>query len=71
MRKTARRAATRDGGRDTRMIVVVDDDTDITNINEVLWAVASRVLASDRARQIIGAVFFVDGGTTAGRSRLG
>lgn len=34
--------ATRDGGRDTRMIVVVDDDIDITNINEVLWAVASR-----------------------------
>ena len=24
------------------MIVVVDDDIDITNINEVLWAVASR-----------------------------
>jgi 4-hydroxy-3-polyprenylbenzoate decarboxylase len=34
--------ATRDGGRDTRMIVVVDDDIDITNMNEVLWAVASR-----------------------------
>jgi 4-hydroxy-3-polyprenylbenzoate decarboxylase len=34
--------ATRDGGRDTRMIVVVDDDIDITNINEVLWAAASR-----------------------------
>jgi 4-hydroxy-3-polyprenylbenzoate decarboxylase len=34
--------ATRDGGRDPRMIVVVDDDIDITNINEVLWAVASR-----------------------------
>jgi len=34
--------ATRDGGRDTRMIVVVDDDIDITSINEVLWAVASR-----------------------------
>jgi UbiD family decarboxylase len=34
--------ATRDGGRDTRMIVVVDDDIDITNIHEVLWAVASR-----------------------------
>jgi UbiD family decarboxylase len=34
--------ATRDGGRDTRMIVVVDDDIDITNINEVLWAIASR-----------------------------
>ena len=34
--------ATRDGGRDTRMIIVVDDDIDITNVNEVLWAVASR-----------------------------
>ena len=34
--------ATRDGGRDTRMIVVVDDDIDITNVNELLWAVASR-----------------------------
>ena len=34
--------ATRDGGRDTRMIIVVDDDIDITNMNEVLWAVASR-----------------------------
>ncbi|MPZ76206.1 MAG: UbiD family decarboxylase [Deltaproteobacteria bacterium] len=34
--------ATRDGGRDTRMIVVVDDDIDITNINDVLWAMASR-----------------------------
>jgi 4-hydroxy-3-polyprenylbenzoate decarboxylase len=34
--------ATRDGGRDTRMIIIVDDDIDITNINEVLWAVASR-----------------------------
>jgi 4-hydroxy-3-polyprenylbenzoate decarboxylase len=34
--------ATRDGGRDTRMIVIVDDDIDITNINEVLWAIASR-----------------------------
>src|SRR4029434_1699744 len=34
--------ATRDARRDTRMIVVVDDDIDITNINEVLWAVASR-----------------------------
>lgn len=34
--------ATRDGGRDTRMVVVVDDDVDITNINEVLWAVATR-----------------------------
>jgi UbiD family decarboxylase len=34
--------ATRDGGRDTRMVIVVDDDIDIININEVLWAVASR-----------------------------
>jgi 4-hydroxy-3-polyprenylbenzoate decarboxylase len=34
--------ATRDGGRDTRLIIVVDDDIDITNINELLWAVASR-----------------------------
>jgi UbiD family decarboxylase len=34
--------ATRDGGRDMRMIVVVDDDIDITNVNELLWAVASR-----------------------------
>jgi 4-hydroxy-3-polyprenylbenzoate decarboxylase len=34
--------ATRDGGRDTRMVVVVDEDIDITNINEVLWAVTSR-----------------------------
>ena len=34
--------ATRDGGRDTRMVVVVDEDIDITNINDVLWAVASR-----------------------------
>jgi len=34
--------ATRDGGRDTRMVIVVDDDIDITNINEVLWAVVSR-----------------------------
>jgi len=34
--------ATRDGGRDTRLVIVVDDDIDITNINEVLWAVASR-----------------------------
>lgn len=34
--------ATRDGGRDTRLIVVVDDDIDITNINEILWAVATR-----------------------------
>jgi UbiD family decarboxylase len=71
MRKTARRAATRDGGRATRMIVVVDDDTDIININEVLRVAASRFLASDRARQITGAIFVVDSGTTAGRSRLG
>jgi 4-hydroxy-3-polyprenylbenzoate decarboxylase len=34
--------ATRDGGRDPRMVIVVDDDIDITNINEVLWAVCSR-----------------------------
>lgn len=34
--------ATRDGGRDTRLIVVVDDDIDITNINEILWAVCTR-----------------------------
>jgi 4-hydroxy-3-polyprenylbenzoate decarboxylase len=34
--------ATRDGGRDTRMVIIVDDDIDITNTNEVLWAVASR-----------------------------
>jgi 4-hydroxy-3-polyprenylbenzoate decarboxylase len=34
--------ATRDGGRDTRLVIVVDDDIDITNISEVLWAVASR-----------------------------
>lgn len=34
--------ATRDGGRDTRMVIVVDEDIDITNINEVLWAVCSR-----------------------------
>jgi UbiD family decarboxylase len=34
--------ATRDGGRDTRMIIIVDDDIDITNINEILWAVATR-----------------------------
>lgn len=34
--------ATRDGGRDTRMIIVVDDDIDITNFNEVMWAVATR-----------------------------
>jgi len=34
--------ATRDGGRDTRMIIIVDNDIDITNINELLWAVASR-----------------------------
>jgi 4-hydroxy-3-polyprenylbenzoate decarboxylase len=34
--------ATRDGGRDVRMVIVVDDDIDITNVNELLWAVASR-----------------------------
>ena len=34
--------ATRDGGRDTRMVIVVDDDIDITNFNEVMWAVATR-----------------------------
>ncbi|MGH7770241.1 MAG: UbiD family decarboxylase [Candidatus Binatia bacterium] len=34
--------ATRDGGRDVRMVIVVDDDVDITNVNELLWAVASR-----------------------------
>jgi 4-hydroxy-3-polyprenylbenzoate decarboxylase len=34
--------ATRDGGRDTRIVIVVDDDVDITNINEVLWAVCTR-----------------------------
>ncbi len=34
--------ATRDGGRDTRIVVVVDDDIDITNIDEVLWAICSR-----------------------------
>jgi UbiD family decarboxylase len=34
--------ATRDGGRDTRLIIVVDEDIDITNFNEVMWAVATR-----------------------------
>jgi 4-hydroxy-3-polyprenylbenzoate decarboxylase len=34
--------ATRDGGRDVKMVVVVDDDIDITNINELMWAVCSR-----------------------------
>lgn len=34
--------ATRDGGRDTRIVVVVDHDIDITNINEILWAVCTR-----------------------------
>jgi len=33
---------TRDGGRDVRMVIVVDDDIDITNMDEVLWAVSSR-----------------------------
>jgi len=34
--------ATRDGGRDTRMVIVVDEDVDITNMNEVLWAMSTR-----------------------------
>jgi UbiD family decarboxylase len=34
--------ATRDGGRDTTMVIVVDEDIDITSIDEVLWAVCSR-----------------------------
>jgi 4-hydroxy-3-polyprenylbenzoate decarboxylase len=34
--------ATRDGGRDVRMVVVVDEDIDITNVNELMWAMASR-----------------------------
>jgi 4-hydroxy-3-polyprenylbenzoate decarboxylase len=34
--------ATRDGGRDVRMVIVVDDDIDITNVNELLWAASSR-----------------------------
>ncbi len=34
--------ATRDGGRDVTMVIIVDEDIDITNINEVLWAVSSR-----------------------------
>jgi 4-hydroxy-3-polyprenylbenzoate decarboxylase len=34
--------ATRDGGRDVRIIIVVDDDIDITKLDEVLWAVSSR-----------------------------
>lgn len=34
--------ATRDGGRDTRLVVVVDDDIDITNTDEVLWAICTR-----------------------------
>jgi len=34
--------ATRDGGRDTTMVIIVDEDIDITNMNEVLWAVSSR-----------------------------
>lgn len=34
--------ATRDGGRDTRIVIVVDEDIDITNFNEVMWAVCSR-----------------------------
>jgi UbiD family decarboxylase len=34
--------ATRDGGRDTRMVIVVDEDIDITNTDELLWAVSTR-----------------------------
>jgi UbiD family decarboxylase len=34
--------ATRDGGRDVRIVVVVDDDIDITNINELMWAICTR-----------------------------
>lgn len=34
--------ATRDGGRDTRMVIVVDEDVDITNMKEVLWAMSTR-----------------------------
>ena len=34
--------ATRDGGRDVRMVVVVDEDVDITNMGEVLWAMSTR-----------------------------
>ena len=34
--------ATRDGGRDVRMVIVVDEDVDITNIGEVLWAMSTR-----------------------------
>ncbi|NIO08563.1 MAG: UbiD family decarboxylase [Deltaproteobacteria bacterium] len=34
--------ATRDGGRDVRMVIVVDEDIDITNMDEVMWAVSSR-----------------------------
>jgi UbiD family decarboxylase len=34
--------ATRDGGRDVRIVVVVDEDIDITNTNELMWAICSR-----------------------------
>lgn len=34
--------ATRDGGRDTRLVVVVDSDIDITNTDELLWAMCTR-----------------------------
>jgi UbiD family decarboxylase len=34
--------STRDGGRDTKMVIVVDDDIDITNVNELLWAISTR-----------------------------
>ena len=34
--------ATRDGGRDVRMVIVVDEDVDITNVGEVLWAMSTR-----------------------------
>ena len=34
--------ATRDGGRDVRMVIVVDEDVDITNMGEVLWAMSTR-----------------------------
>ncbi len=55
--------ATRDGSRDNRMVIVLDDDIDITQINGVLWAVAARwdpkrqsetfdVPASDRNRRL-------------------
>ena len=34
--------ATRDGGRDVTMVVVVDEDIDITNVRELMWAISSR-----------------------------